>query len=75
MFQIAESCRSPATTGIGWSIQDLSKENFVRAWCAVAYLFPGLHPDGYESVEVGGHRFFDALRLKRGVGGGRDADR
>lgn len=26
---------------------------FVRAWCSVAYLFPGLHPDGYDEAESG----------------------
>ena len=25
-----------------------SKRDFMRAWSAVAYLFPGLHPDGFE---------------------------
>jgi hypothetical protein len=27
--------------------------DFVRAWCAIAYLFPGLHPDGYEDAHSG----------------------
>ena len=27
--------------------------NFLRAWCAVAYAFPGLHPDGYEDERSG----------------------
>jgi len=27
--------------------------DFIRAWCAVAYAFPGLHPDGYEDAESG----------------------
>jgi hypothetical protein len=26
---------------------------FVRTWSAVAYLFPGLYPDGYEDTESG----------------------
>ena len=25
----------------------------MRAWCAIAYLHPGLHPDGYESADSG----------------------
>jgi hypothetical protein len=29
-------------------LENLSHEQFVRAWSAVVYLFPGLHPDGYE---------------------------
>ncbi|MCU0786234.1 MAG: hypothetical protein MUF81_19740 [Verrucomicrobia bacterium] len=31
----------------------MPREQFVRAWSAVAYLFPGLHPDGYEDAESG----------------------
>lgn len=34
-------------------LDQLPREQFVRAWSAVAYLFPGLHPDGYEDVESG----------------------
>lgn len=34
-------------------LEQLSREQFVRAWSAVAYLFPGLHPDGYEDTEGG----------------------
>ena len=29
------------------------KANFVRAWCSVAYLFPGLHPDGFDDADSG----------------------
>jgi hypothetical protein len=25
-------------------LEQLPKENFLRAWCSVVYLFPGLHP-------------------------------
>jgi hypothetical protein len=25
----------------------------LRAWCSVAYLFPGLHPDGFEDADSG----------------------
>lgn len=35
------------------SIELLPKPAFVRAWCAIAYLYPGLHPDGYESADSG----------------------
>jgi hypothetical protein len=34
-------------------LEQLPRERFVRAWSAVAYLFPGLHPDGYEDAESG----------------------
>ena len=35
------------------SLERLPKPTFVRAWCAMAYLHPGLHPDGYESADSG----------------------
>ncbi|MEO8617076.1 MAG: hypothetical protein ABI600_18195 [Luteolibacter sp.] len=28
-------------------LETLPKATFVRAWCALSYAFPGLHPDGY----------------------------
>ena len=31
----------------------MSREQFDRAWSKVAYLFPGLHPDGYEDADSG----------------------
>ena len=34
-------------------LDELPKLEFIRAWCAVAYIFPGLHPEGYEDVESG----------------------
>lgn len=34
-------------------LEQLSHEQFVRAWSVVAYLFPGLHPDGYEDANSG----------------------
>ncbi|MDB6124673.1 MAG: hypothetical protein JWQ71_3666 [Pedosphaera sp.] len=34
-------------------VEKLSKENLIHAWCAVAYLFPGLHPDGYDDADSG----------------------
>jgi hypothetical protein len=34
-------------------LEQLPRERFVRAWSAVAYLFPGLHPDGYEDADSG----------------------
>jgi hypothetical protein len=34
-------------------LQQLPHAQFIRAWSAVAYLFPGLHPDGYEDAESG----------------------
>ena len=31
----------------------LPRRDFLRAWCSIAYLYPGLHPDGYESADSG----------------------
>ncbi len=31
----------------------LTKAEFLRAWCSLAYLFPGLHPDGYQHPDSG----------------------
>jgi hypothetical protein len=34
-------------------LDKLSKSSFVRAWSSIAYLFPGLHPDGFEYADSG----------------------
>ncbi len=34
-------------------LERLPKADFIRAWCAVAYIYPGLHPDGYDDAESG----------------------
>lgn len=34
-------------------LEHTPKASFVRAWCSVAYLFPGLHPDGFEDADSG----------------------
>ena len=34
-------------------LEQLPKPEFVRAWCSLAYLFPGLHPDGFEDADSG----------------------
>jgi hypothetical protein len=31
----------------------MPKTDFVRAWCSLAYLFPGLHPDGFDEPDSG----------------------
>jgi hypothetical protein len=38
------------------SLERLPHEKFVRVWSAVAYLFPGLHPDGFEDADSGWSR-------------------
>jgi hypothetical protein len=50
----------------------LPKPIFVRAWCAIAYLHPGLHPDGYEAADSGwprGLRRFAAEAWRRAAAG------
>ena len=37
----------------GYPLHQLPREQFIRAWSAVAYLFPGLHPDGFEDADSG----------------------
>jgi|ERR1039458_2533283 hypothetical protein len=34
-------------------LNQLSHETFLRAWSSVAYLFPGLHPDGFAAADSG----------------------
>jgi hypothetical protein len=38
---------------LGHPLHQIPREQFIRAWSAVAYLFPGLHPDGFEDAESG----------------------
>jgi hypothetical protein len=30
-------------------LENLEKEEFVRSWCSLLFLYPGLHPDGFTS--------------------------
>jgi hypothetical protein len=34
-------------------LNELPRQKFLRVWNCVAYLFPGLHPDGYEDADSG----------------------
>ncbi len=34
-------------------LENLPKVSFVRAWCALCYAFPNLHPDGYWDADNG----------------------
>jgi hypothetical protein len=38
---------------LGHPLDQLSREQFVRAWSVIAYLFPGLHPDGFDDADSG----------------------
>jgi hypothetical protein len=35
------------------NLKELGCGEFIRAWCAVAYLFPTLHPDEYQETDGG----------------------
>lgn len=53
-------------------LSDLAKAPFVAAWCAIAYLHPGLHPDGYMDSDSGwprGLRRFAAEAWRRADAG------
>jgi hypothetical protein len=39
--------------GFACPVEKLSKTDFIRAWCSLAYLYPGLHPDGFEHPDSG----------------------
>ena len=40
-------------TAFDAQLEQLTKPDFMRAWCALVYVFPGLHPDGYDDLESG----------------------
>jgi hypothetical protein len=40
-------------TALAKKTVDVFTKANVRAWCSVAYLFPGLHPDGFEDADSG----------------------
>jgi hypothetical protein len=42
-------------------LQTLVKIEFIRAWCSLAYLYPGLHPDGFGSRGSGWPKAFKPL--------------
>lgn len=48
-----ESATHELAYTIGIPLESLSKLEFVRAWCALSYLNPGLHPDGFEEPDSG----------------------
>jgi hypothetical protein len=35
------------------SLRHQTDYEFVRVWCCIAYLFPGLHPDAFEDLDSG----------------------
>ena len=47
------SAASNLRFGLSSSLPDLPARDFVRVWSSVAYLYPGLHVDGYEDADSG----------------------
>jgi len=56
LIVVPNSARSAGThlrQTVGKTLSLLPKRDFVRAWCAIAYLYPGLHPEGYDDEDSG----------------------
>lgn len=49
---------------LGRSLEQLPKEEFLRAWCSVVYLFPGLQPDEFVESDSGGPRTLKRLAVE-----------
>lgn len=45
-------------------LNELSRGKFLRIWNGVAYLFPGLHPDGFEAADSGWPRVLQRFAAK-----------
>jgi len=39
--------------GFSIPVSDLPKEDFINTWHSISYLYPGLHPDDYDSPDGG----------------------
>lgn len=39
-------------------LPSLTKQEFVRGWCSLSFLYPGLHPDGFASRGSGWPKHF-----------------
>src|SRR5688572_25709864 len=39
--------------GFSVPLELLPKKDFLKPWCSIAYLFSGLHPDGFDSPHSG----------------------
>jgi hypothetical protein len=40
-------------TALNASLANITPDEFSRSWCALAYLFPNLHPDGFDELNSG----------------------
>lgn len=58
---IPPSCRA-AEKHLGFAFKKglpaLTKKEFVRGWCSLSFLYPGLHPDGFASRGSGWPKHF-----------------
>jgi hypothetical protein len=53
---VPNSLRSAARElrhGFAGSVEQLPRNQFLKVWSAIFYLFPGLHPDGFDDAESG----------------------
>ena len=67
-----KAARGQLRTALAGPLESLSKSGFVRAWCSLAYLYPGLHPDGYADADSGWPRIlkrFAAEAWRRAAAG------
>ena len=75
---IPDSARTAATQlrlALAQPLENLPRADFIRAWSSIAYLFPGLHPDGFEDADSGWPRvlrLFAAEAWRRAVAGELD---
>ncbi len=43
-----KSAERHITAALKGNLARLPRRAFLRAWCSITWLYPGLHPDGYE---------------------------
>jgi len=61
---VPPSCRTAEkhlSTAFKRELRTLTKIEFLRAWCSLSYLNPGLHPDGYQCRGSGWPKAFKAI--------------
>lgn len=55
-FYIPDSLRAASThirAAFSRPVANLPRTDFIRAWCSIAYLFPGLHPNAADDSDGG----------------------
>jgi hypothetical protein len=61
---IPPSCRA-AEMHLSFAIKKgllaLTKHEFIRGWCSLSFLYPGLHPDGFSSRGSGWPKHFKPI--------------